>query len=72
MEKILSILNNLCNAIIDDGEAVEEVIDMLVCSGANISDLKLIGFSDEQIEDYVYYVSAIENVPESEVLKNLK
>lgn len=71
-QQLLDVLNNLCNGLIADGEVYEEVIDMLVESGATISVLKAVGFSDEQIDDYAYYVSMLDNIPESEVLSRLR
>ena len=71
-QKLLDVLNNLCNGLIADGEVYEEVIDMLVEAGATISVLKAVGFSDIQLDDYAYYVSMLDDVPESEVLDRLK
>ena len=71
-QKLLDVLNNLCNGLIADGEVYEEVIDMLVEAGATIAVLKAVGFSDSQLDDYAYYVSMLDDVPESEVLDRLK
>ena len=70
-QKLLDVLNNLCNGFIADGEVEEEVIDMLVSAGASADVLKAIGFTDSQIEDYAYYVSMLDNVPEDEILNRL-
>ena len=71
-DRLLTLLNNLCNGFIADGDAYEEVIDMLVEAGASIQILKSIGFSDSQIADYAYYVSMLDDIPEEEVIDNLK
>lgn len=70
-QKLLDVLNNLCNGLIADGEVEEEVIDMLVSAGASSDVLKAVGFSDSQIEDYAYYVSMLDDISEDEVLKRL-
>lgn len=70
-QKLLDVLNNLCNGLIADGEVEEEVIDMLVSAGASSDVLKAVGFSDSQIEDYAYYVSMLDGISEDEVLKRL-
>ena len=70
-DKLLTLLNNLCNGFIADGDAYEEVIDMLVESGASIPVLKAIGFSDDQIADYAYYISMIDNISEEAVMGRL-
>ena len=71
-QKLLDLLNNLCNGFIADGEVYEEVIDMLVEAGASENVLKAIGFDDSQLGDYAYYVSLLDGTSEEEVLKNLK
>ena len=71
-QKFLDVLRNLSNSFISDGTVYEEVIDMLVEAGATISVLKAVGFSDSQLDDYAYYVSMLDDVPESEVLDRLK
>ena len=70
--KFIDILNNLCNMFINDGQIPEEVIEMLVDAGADIGDIKEIGFSDEQIQDYAYYESSMSGKTEDEILQELK
>lgn len=67
----LDVLRNLSNSFIADGTVYEEVIDMLVEAGATISVLKAVGFSDSQLDDYAYYVSMLDDIPEAEVLSRL-
>ena len=69
--KFADILNNLCNMFIDDGQVPEEVIEMLIDAGADIDSIKEIGFSDDQIRDYVYYASAVSGQPEDEIAAEL-
>lgn len=70
-QKLLDILNNLCNGLIADGTVYEEVIDMLVAAGAGISSLKAIGFSDTQIQDYCYYISVLDDITEEEAYNSI-
>ena len=69
--KALDILNTFCNLLIDDGQVPEEVIEMLIDSGANASDLQAIGFSREQIADYAYYESMMSGESEEAILSEL-
>lgn len=71
-QKLLDLLNNLCNGFISDGTVYEEVIDMLVDAGADIPILKAIGFDDNQIQDYCYYVSILDDITQEEAFENLK
>lgn len=70
-EKLLDVLNNLCNMFIDDGQVHEEVIDMLVDAGCDSKMLKQIGFTDDQIHDYAYYVSNLTGQPEEDILSQI-
>lgn len=70
-ERILDVLNNLCNMFIDDGTVYEEVIEMLVDAGADAKLLNQVGFSDSQIKDYAYYESNMSGRSETEVLAEL-
>ena len=70
-QKLLDILNNLCNGLIADGTVYEEVIDMLVAAGAGVSSLKAIGFSDAQIQDYCYYISVLDDITEEEAYNSI-
>ena len=72
MDYVLDVVNKLCNMFIDDGQVPEEVIEMLIDSGATVELLKNVGFTDSQIHDYVYYEAAISGRNEEEVLKELK
>ena len=51
-KKALDILNKLCNHLVKY-DAVVEVMDTLVECGANLNDLREIGFDEDQIEDYI-------------------
>jgi len=70
-QKLLDLLNNLCNGMIADGTVYEEVIDMLVASGATVSLLKAIGFTDEQIWDYAYYVSVLDDISQEDAYNDI-
>lgn len=70
-QKLLDILNNLCNGLIADGTVYEEVIDMLVAAGAGVASLKAIGFSDTQIRDYCYYISVLDDITEEEAYNSI-
>ena len=70
-QTLLNILNSLCNSIIEDGTIPEEVMDMLVAAGANLDVLKAIGFTDEEISDYAYYVGMSEHISQEEAMRNL-
>ena len=69
--RYIDILNSLCNSFIADGQAYEEVIELLLDAGANIADLKAIGFNDEQISNYAYYEAMMSDRTEEEVLDEL-
>lgn len=71
-EKLLNVIKNLCNMFINDGTVSEEVIEMMIDAGADIEVLKKIGFSDSQIEDYVYYESMMSGRSEAEILTELQ
>ena len=71
-EKLLDIMNNLCNMFINDGTVPEEVIEMMIDAGADVAVLKKIGFSDSQIEDYVYYESMMSGRSEAEIFAELQ
>lgn len=70
-KKALDILNKLCNHLVKY-DAVVEVMDTLVDCGANVNDLREIGFDDEHIEDYIYFVSVMEDISEDEARANLE
>ena len=70
-DKLLLILNNLCNHLVKT-DADVEVMDTLIDCGANLSDLRTIGFDEDQIDDYIYYVSIMENISEDEARTNLE
>lgn len=70
-QKLLNLINNLCNGMISDGTVFEEVIDMLVAAGATISILKKIGFTEDQIWDYAYYVSVLDDIPQEDAYNNI-
>lgn len=70
-QKLLTLINNLCNGMIADGTVFEEVIDMLVAAGATISILKAIGFTDDQIWDYAFYVSVLDDIPQEDAYNNI-
>lgn len=71
VDKILDVINNLCNMFIADGTIPEEVIEMLIDAGADVELLKKVGFSDEQISDYAYYEANMSERTEEEVLSEL-
>lgn len=71
-EKLLDVMNNLCNMFINDGTVPEEVIEMMIDAGADVAVLKKIGFSDSQIEDYVYYESMMSGRSEAEIFAELQ
>ncbi len=69
---IYDVVNNMCNLLIEDyGKIEEEVIEMLIDSGANVNCLKEIGFTDKQINDYIFYRSTMTDVPEEDVYNEL-
>ena len=70
-EKLLDIMNNLCNMFINDGTVPEEVIEMMLDAGADVEILKKTGFSDSQIKDYVYYESMMSGRSQEEILAEL-
>ena len=70
-QKLLNLINNLCNGMISDGTVFEEVIDMLVAAGATISILKEIGFTEEQIWDYAYYVSVLDDISQEDAYNSI-
>lgn len=70
-QKLLNLINNLCNGMISDGTVFEEVIDMLVAAGATISILKKIGFTEDQIWDYAYYVSVLDDIPQEDAYNDI-
>ena len=70
-QKLLNLINNLCNGMISDGTVFEEVIDMLVAAGATISILKKIGFTEEQLWDYAYYVSVLDDISQEDAYSNI-
>ena len=70
-QALLNLINNLCNGMIADGTVFEEVIDMLVAAGATVSILKAIGFTDDQIWDYAYYVSVLDDIPQEDAYNNI-
>lgn len=70
-QKLLNLINNLCNGMISDGTVFEEVIDMLVAAGATVSLLKEIGFTDDQIWDYAYYVSVLDDISQEDAFNNI-
>ena len=70
-KKALDILNKLCNHLVKY-DAVVEVMDTLVECGANLNDLREIGFDEDQIEDYIYFVSVMEDITEDEAKVNLE
>lgn len=65
--KLLDILNKLCNMFIEDGQVPEEVIEMLIDAGADVDVLRSVGFTDDQIDDYIYYESSISGLAEDEI-----
>lgn len=69
--KLLDIINNLCNGLISDGTVFEEVIDMLVAAGATVTILKAVGFTDDQIWDYAYYVSVLDDISQEDAYNNI-
>lgn len=69
--KLLDILNKLCNMFIEDGQVPEEVIEMLIDAGADLDVLRSVGFTDDQIDDYIYYESSISGLAEDEIRREL-
>lgn len=69
--KLLDLINNLCNGLISDGTVFEEVIDMLVAAGATVTILKAVGFTDDQIWDYAYYVSVLDDISQEDAYNNI-
>ena len=69
--KLLDILGKLCNMFIEDGQVHEEVIEMLIDVGADLDVLRSVGFTDSQIDDYIYYESAISGLSEDEIRREL-
>lgn len=70
-EYVIDVLNNLCSSFINDGQVHEEVIELLIDSGATVELLKKIGFTDTQIRDYAYYEAALSGRTHDEVLAEL-
>ncbi len=69
---IYDVVNNMCNLLIEDhGKIEEEVIEMLIDSGADVDCLREIGFNDKQINDYIFYRSTMTDVPEEEIYEEL-
>jgi len=71
IDNVLDVLNNLCNILINDGQVPEEVIEILLDSGANVDMLQKIGFTDDQISDYAYYEANMSGRSESDILAEL-
>lgn len=71
MEHLLDILNSVCRKLIAN-DVPEEVMDMLIDSGATLADLRNIGFTEDDIADYIYWVAQVENIPEDVVRERLQ
>lgn len=70
-EQLLSLIKKLSELLMSDGTVFEEVIDMLVAAGATVSILKKIGFTEDQIWDYAYYVSVLDDISQEDAYNNI-
>lgn len=58
-QTLLDILNNICDSLHNDGTINEEIIEMLIDNGAKIDTIKALGFTEEDIENYIYYAQQV-------------
>lgn len=64
---LLEIIKNLCEIYRADGLTHEEIIDNLVCAGANVHLLHDLRFTDNDIDDYIYYLSQMTGESEDDI-----
>ena len=69
---LIQVLTNLCKLESENGTVTEEIIDNLVYAGATKEILFDLGYSKDDLEDYVYYVHQVTGESEEEIWESIQ